>query len=194
VCVICHNPNQTDIAFRTIASPPSTDPLGNWVAPEVSVDFKRMAHEIHAGRFRRNPFKVLGRNGAVADFSAVRFPARLSSCLNCHIEVNGRGTLELPLGDAVLGSMVQTGSQVGVFVELDPSNSLRITPTASVRSACHYGSEARRHTVSRGAVFGALQSKITPNPERCALCHGPGKSEDVSGVHEIGGRGRGTGD
>jgi len=203
VCVICHNPNQTDIPFRTLASPPSTDPLGSGVAPEVSVDFKRMAHEIHAGGFRRNAFKVVGFNGTVSDFSGVRFPARLSNCLNCHIEVNGKGTFELPLAPTVLGSTVKTGStigyvpsvgQIGNLVDLDPTNNLRITPIASVCSACHDGSEIRRHMRSNGAVFGALQSAITPNPERCVLCHGPGKDKDVRRVHEVSGTGGGSDD
>ena len=159
-----------------------------------------MAHEIHAGGFRKTPFKVVGFNGTVTDFSGVRFPAKLSNCLNCHIEVNGKGSFELPLKSSVLGSTVKTGStigyvradgQVGNLVDLDPTNNLRITPTASVCSACHDGSEIRRHMQSNGAIFGALQSAITPNPERCVLCHGPGKSEDVRKVHEVG---RGTQD
>ena len=204
VCAICHNPNQTDIPFRTLASPPSTDPLGSGVAPEVSVDFKRMAHEIHAGGFRHNAFKVVGFNGTVTDFSGVRFPGELRNCLTCHIDVNGKGTFELPLASTVLGSTVKTGStigyirpsdgQVGNLVDLDPTNNLRITPTASVCSACHDGSEVRRHMQSNGAVFGALQSAITPNPERCVRCHGPGKDKDVRKVHEVSGAGGGTHD
>jgi OmcA/MtrC family decaheme c-type cytochrome len=205
MCVICHNPNQTDIPFRTLASPPSTDPLGNGVAPEVSIDFKRMAHEIHAGGFRRSAFKVVGFNGTITDFSGVRFPAELRNCLMCHIDVNGKGTFELPLASTVLGSTVKTGStigyvrpsdgQVGNLVDLDPTNNLRITPTASVCSACHDRSEVRRHMQSNGAVFGALQSTITPNPERCVSCHGPGKDKDVRKVHEVsGGKGGRTDD
>ena len=203
VCVICHNPNQTDIPFRTPTSPPSTDPLGRGVAPEVSVDFKRMVHAIHAGKFRRNAFKVVGFNGTVTDFSGVRFPGELRNCLTCHIDVNGKGTFELPLGSSVLGSTVKTGStigyvrsdgQVGNLVELDPTNNLRITPIASVCSACHDGSEVRSHMRSNGAVFGALQSMITPNPERCVRCHGPGKQKDVRRVHEASERGEGSDD
>lgn len=188
VCVVCHNPNQTDIPFRSPASPPSTDPLGRrGVAAEVSVDFKRMVHEIHAGGFRRTPFKVVGFNGAVNDFSGVRFPGRLSNCLACHVlDASGKGTFELPLDPAVLGSTVQTASTIGPdgnLVDLDPTNNLRITPIASVCSSCHDGSEARSHMRSNGAVFGALQSAITPNPERCVRCHGPGKDKAVKKVH-----------
>jgi OmcA/MtrC family decaheme c-type cytochrome len=218
MCVICHNPNQTDIPFRlttctsttpagTPCSPPSTDPLGSGVAPEVSIDFKRMVHEIHAGGFRSRPFKVVGFNSTVTDFSGVRFPATLSNCLNCHIDVNGRGTFELSTTyrDTVLGSTIQTGGTIGVaqtingtpqvgnLVDLDPTNNLRITPIASVCSSCHDGSSIRSHMRSNGAVFGATQSTITPNPERCLNCHGPGREEDVRRAHEISRSGTGSG-
>jgi OmcA/MtrC family decaheme c-type cytochrome len=218
MCVICHNPNQTDIPFRlatctsttpaaTPCSPPSTDPLGSGVAPEVSIDFKRMVHEIHAGGFRRTPFKVVGFNSTVTDFSAVRFPSRLSNCLNCHIDVNGKGTFELSTTyrDTVLGSTIKTGGAIGVtqtinstpqvgnLVDLDPTNNLRITPIASVCSSCHDGSSIRSHMRSNGAVFGATQSTITPNPERCLNCHGPGREEDVRRAHEISLSGTGSG-
>jgi OmcA/MtrC family decaheme c-type cytochrome len=193
LCVICHNPNQTDIPYRTAASPPSTDPLGlSGVSAEVSIDFKRMVHEIHAGGFRHSPFKVVGFRGTVADFSAVRFPSRLSNCLNCHLDVNGKGTFELPLDANVLGSTIQTMSVAGTSlsdvarsVDVDPSNNLRITPIASVCSSCHDGREVRSHMMSKGAAFGVTQSQIKPNQEQCVRCHGPGREEDVRRAHEI---------
>jgi OmcA/MtrC family decaheme c-type cytochrome len=198
LCVICHNPNQTDIPYRTLASPPSTDPLGSGVAPEVSVDFKRMTHAIHAGGFRTKSYTVVGRNGTIVDFSGVRFPATLSNCLNCHVDVGGKGTFELPLLSTVLGSTVKTGSTIGAtvdkMVDLDPTNNLRITPIASVCSSCHDKAEVRSHMVKQGARFGVLQSDIDAKvrdrlgvvSERCAFCHGPGKDKDVRKVHEIG--------
>lgn len=205
LCVICHNPNQTDIPFRLATSPPSTDPIGSTgVAPEVSIDFKRMVHEIHAGGFRSRPFKIVGFNSTVADFSGVRFPAKLSNCYNCHIDyANGRGTFELStdLRDKVLGSTIQTGSKINVnpdgttppdptkpignLVNLDPTDNLRITPIASVCSGCHDGSSIRSHMRSNGAVFGTTQAAMTPNPERCLNCHGPGREEDVRRAHEV---------
>jgi OmcA/MtrC family decaheme c-type cytochrome len=187
VCVICHNPNQTDVAYRTPQGPPATDPLG----AEMSVDFKRLVHGIHAGGFRKNPLVIVGFRGAVTDFSDVRFPARLSNCTVCHLDANGKGTFELPLKPGVLGSTVKTGSDVGVAIDVDPTNNLRITPIASVCSSCHDGREARSHMISKGAAFGVPQSKIQPNQERCVRCHGPGRQEDVRRAHEVG---RGGGD
>jgi len=181
VCVICHNPNQTDIPYR---------PAG----AEVSIDFKRMVHSIHAGGFRKTPFSVVGFQGAIVDFSAVRFPARLSNCLTCHVEANGKGTFELPLASAVLGSTVSTGSTLAVppalgSVDVNPANDRKITPIAAVCSSCHDEAEAQVHMSSRrqGGSFSALQSEITSGriKERCVDCHGPGRDKDIRKVHQV---------
>jgi OmcA/MtrC family decaheme c-type cytochrome len=182
VCVVCHNPNQTDIAYRTSGA-------------EEAVDFKRMVHGIHAGGMRRNPLVIVGRGGTLVDFSGVRFPAELSNCLLCHVERNGRGTFELPLAPTVLGSTIDTRSRFNTpgltdgYIDINPWNDLKITPTAAVCSACHDDPETRQHMVSRGASFGITQLDIWAGAvvEQCATCHGPGREKDVRRVHEIGG-------
>lgn len=183
VCVVCHNPNQTDIPYRTSG-------------PEVSLDFKRMVHSIHAGGFRKNPLVIIGFQGSVNDFSRVRFPAELRNCLNCHIDINGKGTFELPLKSTVLGSTVNTGSMVATasgasgFVDVDPFNDLKITPTAATCSGCHDSAEVQSHMIrTGGASFGAPQQAAST--ERCVRCHGPGREEDVRRAHEISGSGSG---
>jgi OmcA/MtrC family decaheme c-type cytochrome len=180
VCVICHNPDQTDIPYRSTGA-------------EVSIDFKRMVHSIHSGGFRRTPFSVVGFRGQVFDFSAVRFPAELSNCLNCHIDQNGKGTFELPLQNTVLGSTINTRStpaQVAGttgLIDVDPNNDLKITPTAATCSGCHDSAEVQNHMIrTGGASFATLQQNIVPGvTERCANCHGAGRSEDVRRVHEV---------
>ena len=182
VCAICHNPDQTDIPFRTAGS-------------EVSIDFKRMVHSIHAGGFRKNPFKVVGFQGVLYDFSAIRFPKELRNCLNCHVEVGGKGTFELPLAPGVLGSTVSTGSILGGSlspgsVDVNPANDRNITPIAAVCSSCHDSYSAQVHMSSgrQGGNFWALQKDITSGliKERCVECHGPGRDKDVRRVHEVG--------
>ena len=182
LCVICHNPSQTDIPYRSAGA-------------EVSIDFKRMVHGIHAGGFRETPLQIVGFQGAGADFSKVRFPASLRNCLNCHIEANGKGTFELPLGAEVLGSTVDTRSvQVTATtplrqVNVDPADDWRITPTAATCSGCHDKREVRTHMIrTGGASFSILQQNIVPGvTERCVNCHGRGRAKDVRKVHEIGG-------
>jgi len=192
LCVVCHNPNQTDVPFRFLS--PTDARIGG---PETPIDFKTMVHSIHSGGFRKTPFVVVGFNSSVFDFSSVRFPSQLRNCLNCHIEINGKGTYELPLKSTVLGTTIKTQSVYQVAagatrtIDVDPANDLKISPTAAVCSACHDSAEVRSHMVrTGGASFATTQASIGKTVvERCASCHGPGKQEDVRRAHEIGGSG-----
>jgi OmcA/MtrC family decaheme c-type cytochrome len=178
VCVVCHNPNQTDVPYRLSG-------------PEVPIDFKTMVHSIHAGGFRETPFVVIGFRSSVNDFSAVRFPRELRDCTNCHVQgASGKWTFELPLRAGVLGTTVKTQSSYLTAprsIDVDPANDLKISPTAAVCSSCHDKREVRSHMIrTGGASFSTIQQAIgvTVN-ERCASCHGPGKEKDVRGAHEI---------
>ena len=176
-CVVCHNPNQTDIAYRDSGA-------------EVSVDFKHMIHAIHGTKRRKTPLVIVGFNGSVNDFSHVRFPAEVKNCLVCHIEEErGKGTFELPLNPNVLGSTIDTGSVPGLAVDVDPWNDAKITPTAAVCSSCHDSKSAISHMRKRrsGGEFGVLQAEIDLGivRERCVDCHGPGRDKDVREVHSV---------
>jgi len=171
VCAMCHNPDNTDIAYRTAGA-------------EAPIDFKYMVHAIHAGQRRESPFVVIGFQGTMHDFSDVRFPGELSDCLNCHVA----GKFELPLGSQVLGTTVATGSSLSPkAVDADPANNLRISPTAAVCSSCHDDGETRAHMTRNGAQFSATQAQINRGNERCVNCHGSGKREDIRRVHDVGG-------
>lgn len=197
-CVVCHNPNQTDVPYRrpvVAGEDPRIDD------PEVAIDFKRMVHSIHAGGFREQPFVVIGRNSSVNDFSDVRFPKELRNCTLCHIDSGGKGTFELPLRAGVLGTTIKTQSgylATPRTIDVDPANDTKISPTAAVCSSCHDKSEVRSHMVrTGGASFATTQKALDDRlvVERCANCHGPGKDKDVRRAHEIrggtGGGGRG---
>lgn len=175
VCAVCHNPNQTDIPYRTAGA-------------EVSIDFKGMIHSIHAGEFRENPFRVTGFQGTVVDFSEVRFPAHLRDCALCHVDTGTRGTYELPLEKTVLGSTVNTRSTPGSLIDVNPANDLRISPQAAVCSSCHDRREAIEHMVRKGGRFSVTQADITSGKvkETCVNCHGRGREKDVRRVHEAG--------
>ena len=172
LCVICHNANQTDIPYRATGA-------------EVSLDFKRMVHGIHAGGFRKTPLQIVGFQGTLYDFSTVRFPAELSNCNKCHVN----GSYALPISAKALGSTVDTRSTQATptalrTVDVDPSNDVEITPTAAVCSGCHDGAEVRTHMIrTGGASFGTYAGSGVV--EKCVNCHGPGKSEDVRRAHEL---------
>jgi OmcA/MtrC family decaheme c-type cytochrome len=192
LCIMCHNPNQTDVPYRYQTAGTPADP--KIAGPETAIDFKVLVHSIHAGGFRQNPYVVIGFNSSVNDFSYVRFPRELRDCTNCHIDANGKGTFELPI-KSTLGSTVNTQSTYLVApgatrsINVNPADDLRITPTAATCSACHDRSEVKQHMVrTGGASFATTQASIgTTVKEKCASCHGPGKEEDVRRAHEIGG-------
>lgn len=202
LCVMCHNANNTDVPYRTLTTPAGTpaDPLVS--GDEVSIDFKRMIHSIHAGGFREQPYVVIGFQSTINDFSDVRFPKPLRDCTNCHVDTNGKGSFELPLQSTVLGTTVKTQSvykvaqpQTGVLdsgqyrqINVNPNDDVKITPIAATCSGCHDKAEVRSHMIrTGGASFTTTQAKITSGAvrERCASCHGPGKDKDVRRAHEI---------
>ena len=191
LCVVCHNPNQTDVPYRYQTAGTTADP--RIAGKETPIDFKVLVHSIHAGGFRDTPYVVVGFNSSVNDFSDVRFPRELrKSCPDCHIDANGKGTFELPI-KAALGTTVKTQSNYLVppastrSININPFDDLRMTPTAATCSACHDKAEVRSHMVKTGgASFSTTQANIgTAINEKCANCHGPGKDKDVRKVHEL---------
>jgi OmcA/MtrC family decaheme c-type cytochrome len=175
LCVMCHNPNQTDGAYRASGQ-------------EVSVDFKVMVHSIHAAKFRKTKYIVVGFQGSVNDFSTVNFPSSLKNCALCHIDNGTKGTFELPLV-STLGSTTTTGSVLNLLpgqVDVNPVNDLKTSPIAATCSACHDGPYIHNHMVQMGGQFGVVQSVLV-GKEQCATCHGPGRQEDVRKAHGVSG-------
>ena len=80
VCVICHNPNATDISRRP--APPATTADGK---QEEMIDFKRMIHMIHSGSELESPLVIYGFGGSVNDFSHVNFIGNRRNCETCHV-------------------------------------------------------------------------------------------------------------
>lgn len=180
VCAICHNPNNTDIVWRVAGD-----------GPEVPLDFKRLAHSIHAGKIRHSPYQIVGFQHTLNDFSRVRFRGDLKNCQKCHLP----NTYGLPLKAGVQATTIVTQSQLLAkynsttntfsaynLVDADPTNDLKITPTVSVCSSCHDSSEARRHMERNGGSFSIAASQALGR-EKCANCHGKGKEKDVYKVH-----------
>lgn len=188
VCVLCHNPNNTDIARRPV--PP--DPLLDGKTEEA-IDFKRLIHGIHSGAqtqydgsdghgFREKGLVVYGFGNRAHDYSHMRFPGILQDCETCH-EPGAYaldGTWASPTANGILSSTVDTSTLLD-----DPDDDLNISPTAAVCSACHDSDIAKAHMkVPGGAVFDQTQGVITSTiVETCSVCHGPGRDADVEKVH-----------
>jgi OmcA/MtrC family decaheme c-type cytochrome len=72
LCVICHNPNESD---RRPAA----------LFPPEAIDFKRMIHRIHTGEDLTQDFTIIGTSGNPDNFNEVRFPGDRRDCVKCHV-------------------------------------------------------------------------------------------------------------
>jgi len=129
-CVICHNPNATDVSRR---------PAGSG-SPE-SISFQRLIHRIHTGTELTHDYTVYGFGGSVNNFNGVRFPGDRRDCEKCHVN----GSQQLPLPDTNLP------------VQTPPPPQEWYTPqqtTAAACLGCHDTREAAAHAFVNTAPFG----------------------------------------
>ncbi len=206
LCVICHNPNDTDVNRRpknVSGLPDATVTLDK--KKEEAIDFKRLIHGVHAAAqkhydgtpahgFREKGLVIYGFGSFPAnehDFSHVRFPGILNDCETCHLPgtYTLAGTWQTPTQNGILASTIDTApnaTDAATFAAglATPADDLNITPTAAVCSSCHDSLVAQSHMTINGALFMAVQSPvIDANVESCAVCHGPGRDFDVDKVH-----------
>jgi OmcA/MtrC family decaheme c-type cytochrome len=199
LCVMCHNPDATDIGRRNAVLTGETG--------ETGIDFKRLIHAIHGSSIRTIPLIVWGYPGAGVsqggldctaapwtacrhDFSDVRFPGIISDCATCHTGTTYAlgGDWDMPTQSGILAS---TASILGDVLVSDPSitdpaDDRNISPAAAVCTSCHDSDTAILHmnTVAT-PLFTATQATIDGNIEQCSTCHGPGKVADVKVVHGV---------
>jgi len=136
LCVLCHNPSNTDVNDRA-KDASSGLPLATLAngKSEESIDFKRLIHGIHAASsanydgsqahgFRENGLLIgskldAGSGTIVAkhDYSNLRFPGVLSKCETCHLpdtysladrSNSGGADWELPALNGIFGSTVNS--------------------------------------------------------------------------------------
>jgi OmcA/MtrC family decaheme c-type cytochrome len=127
MCVLCHNPNQTDVAQR-----PKSD------APAQTVDFRTMIHKIHTGENLNSEYTIYGFGGSKNDFTDVRFPGDRRDCGTCHVN----GSEQLPLGDNLLNVSNPRGL-------INPT-----PPTTAACIACHTDRSAASHALANTTTLG----------------------------------------
>jgi OmcA/MtrC family decaheme c-type cytochrome len=187
LCVMCHNPSNTDVGRRpkddiTGLPDPGATLDGK---KEESIDFKRLIHGIHAASasnfdgtqahgFRTQGLVVFGFGGSEHDYSHVRFPGVLSKCETCHLpdtytladrSGDDGGNWELPAMNGIKGSTVDSsptaaadGSDFDAKLA-DQSEDYKYSPIASVCSACHDGTLSTAHMLNNGAILGGAGSE-----------------------------------
>lgn len=162
MCVLCHNPADTDASTRVSATN-----AADKAAPPQAINFSLMIHNIHAGSAvaaAGRPYVVVGFGGSHNDFSNVVFPAfspagavgNVQACTMCH--VNG-SEANLPTG---LNNVVTPQGYEN--------------PTPPVTAACmtcHATKPEFSHAVANTTSFG----------ESCTTCHASGAAFDVDQVH-----------
>jgi OmcA/MtrC family decaheme c-type cytochrome len=173
VCVVCHNPNATDVNRR---NPPCSDDIG---ADDAPIDMKRMIHLLHASGATGVPYEVCGFGNSTHIYN-VAYPGALNNCEGCH-EPGGY----YPVDPAeVLGTTVDVGADPA-----SPIDDVVISPNASVCSSCHVSDLAKTHMEQNGADFAATKAAdstlISSGVESCQLCHGAGRSAGVDEVHGV---------
>ena len=158
MCVMCHNPNVTDLRAR-IKDANDMVELGAIDGQyEESEDFKRLIHAVHAAggkdtrirgqKMRIDPLQTRTNERPSPEGIGPRghsFPGVLSNCKSCHIqdENTGKWTFELDqLPKGMIGSTAITAdwstvpfSGNGPQHNLD--NHMKMSPITSVCSSCH---------------------------------------------------------
>ena len=154
-CVMCHNPNASDVSRRPADQ-----------APVESIDFKRMIHRIHTGEELTQNFTIygFGTPPSVNNFNEVRFPGDRRDCQKCHTTyADGTGT-----------EQVSENPPPGLLATQTPRD--WYTPMQHFATAClgcHDSQAAAAHAYTMTAPFG----------EACAACHGADAQFSVDKVH-----------
>lgn len=166
MCVLCHNPSETDAVMRPIAKN-ATDKS----TPPQTIEFAFLVHRIHTGDqlpAMGADFTVVGYGGSHNDFTDVAYPAMSlqgeagdrRNCDMCH--VNG-SEQNLPLG---LNAVKKPQGPVNPL----PS-------TAAACTGCHADMSSLAHTVANTVQIGGQ------TVESCNACHNANADFNVSQVH-----------
>jgi OmcA/MtrC family decaheme c-type cytochrome len=127
MCVLCHNPVETDAARR-----PANQ------MPAQSVDFRTMIHRIHTGHELGFDYSIYGFGGRAINFNEVGYPGDRRNCSTCHVN----NSEQLPLGAA--RSLVN-----------DPRGPLSpMGPVTAACTSCHTSISAASHALVNTSALG----------------------------------------
>jgi OmcA/MtrC family decaheme c-type cytochrome len=165
MCVLCHNPSETDSTTRALSKVPADKN-----APPQGVNFTLLIHRIHSGDRQAaagRPFTIVAFGGNKVDFSNVTFPVfdntgsdgngGLQKCFTCHVNDS------------------QENLPVGLNNVTDPEGIIHPTSpaTAAACMGCHNDTSTASHTVANTTAFG----------ESCNVCHSSNADFAPNKVH-----------
>lgn len=140
-CVMCHNPNGSDVSRR---------PAG--AGDPETIDFKVLIHKIHTGENLTQPYTVYGFGGSVNDFTGILFPGQTRQCSICHVD----GAVDLPLAPEVLDTVVKNSAGDVVSAK---------GPTRAVCTSCHDDPLVDTHAVLMTDSMGAESCAVCHGPD-----------------------------
>ena len=161
MCVLCHNPSNTDAAQR----PSAADPAERTKPPQ-GINLNLLVHRIHTGENLKSDHKnytVIGFNGSVNDFTEIRYsamspqggPGDTRNCALCH--VNDSQSTSLGINDVA-----------------DPQGFIDpVKPHSSACIGCHVTQAVSSHALANS----------TPLGESCVVCHSSGSAFAVDKMH-----------
>ena len=155
-CVICHNPNGTDLGRRP------TDGSAN---PPESIQFARMIHRIHTGEELTQDYTIYGFGGAPASFNEVTYPGDRRNCLACH-------------ANAAAYSIPLPSTNQPVNAPRDYFSPQGATTAACV--GCHDNRDVAAHAYINTAYF---PNSPTVPVDACGTCHATGATYGVDKAH-----------
>ena len=161
LCVTCHNPGSTD---------PDT---------VNTVDMAVMVHKIHMGSSLPSvgagePYRIIGNQNSVHDYSDVVFPADVRNCQTCHVEDVGSPSASLRKETAPMRSRsgepkatrANLAERVVAQAGAPDANRHLLNPNRRACGACH--DDVNFATGANHA--GGLPQ---PNDNQCGRCHNP---------------------
>jgi OmcA/MtrC family decaheme c-type cytochrome len=188
-CVMCHTPDNTDIARRpSTAGGAALGPPVNAAATldklgERSIHLKPMIHSIHTGEElqTQKPFIIYGNGGSVNRFDEVRFPSSRANCQLCHVgttftldslPLDASPTRAMQIGPATLNAD-GTVATAGLTATVGPVTAACI--------ACHDTPDAHTHA----EVMTTTPPGGAAPVESCRVCHGETADFAVSRMHRL---------
>jgi OmcA/MtrC family decaheme c-type cytochrome len=156
LCVMCHNPNHSDVARR-----PASE------GPAESGAFKRMIHRIHSGENLTQDYTIYGFGNTPNNFNEIRFPGDRRDCLTCHVSVSGKPVYALPV----------TSDAVPVVTPRDYFSPQG--PGTAACLGCHDNRDVAAHAYLNTVNFPGASGPT----EACGTCHGTGADWAVEKVH-----------
>ena len=160
LCIMCHNPSNTDFTTR-----PTATVVAQRTLPNQGIDFNLLVHRIHSG-VNLPPlgasYTVVGYQGSVNDFTTTLYPAMsptgtatdLANCSMCHL------------------SKTEQALPVGLNASVNPQGYINPSPAVTTAcTGCHADEATSSHALANTTSLG----------ESCNVCH---TSATTNGVTE----------